>query len=537
MTTTHETAVLIVGGGPVGHALAHDLGMRGVDCLVLEQNSPRTDHPKASAINARSMEFMRRWGLAEAIKATSPEDGFPQTALYCTGLNGFEIARIERKHHGGKAPAKDSAERAQRCNQLWLDPLLRSAAADHSSVTILYRCRFDSLEERSTDVLAKATLLDSEEQITVSAQYVVDCSGGHSAIKRAFAIEWEGAEQIGYHVSIFMRAPNLWDYHDKGRAALITFVDERGAWRNLVLLDGRELYRLGVRDKAAYDDPDSIDKEAIFRKAVGRDDVPHEFISTARWVARNVVSTGYRRGRVFMAGDAAHLNHPASGIGLNTGLGDIWDLGWKLQAKLAGWGGGKLLDAYEFERRAVALRNVGNAQASHANDRALKPHPEIALDTPAGAAARKEMGESILTKQRKKFITDGIALGYRYAPSPIVCPDGTDEPPNDISAYYPTSWPGARAPHAWIKDGQSTLDLFGRGFTLMRFGAADCSGLERAFAERGVPLDVTAISNPEIAALYERELVLVRPDGHVAWRGDAGPQNAGAVADTLRGAA
>jgi 2-polyprenyl-6-methoxyphenol hydroxylase-like FAD-dependent oxidoreductase len=371
MTKTFETSVLIVGGGPVGHALAHDLGRRGVDCLLVEQNGPRTDHPKASAINARSMEFMRRWGLADEVRAAAAPEGFPHTALYCTSLNGFEIARIERPGHGGKAPAQDSPERAQRCNQLWLDPILRKHAVDHASVRILYHCRFDRLEERTSDVLAHATLLDGEEPVSISAQYVVDCSGGHSPIKRAFGIEWEGAEQIGYHVSIFMRAPELWTYHDKGRAALITFVDERGAWRNLVLLDGRELYRLGIRDKAAYDDPDSIDKEAIFRKAMGRDDVPHEFISTARWVARNVVSAGYHRGRVFMAGDAAHLNHPASGIGLNTGLGDIWDIGWKLQAKLAGWGGSALLDSYEIERRAVGLRNVGNAQASHANDRAF----------------------------------------------------------------------------------------------------------------------------------------------------------------------
>ena len=536
MTQALETSVLIVGGGPVGHALAHDLGQRGIDCILIEQNGPKTDHPKASAINARSMEFMRRWGLADGIKKTAAPEGFPHTALYCTGLNGFEIARIERPGHGGKAPSKDSPERAQRCNQLWLDPLLRDAAASHACVKIFYHCRFDTLEERSTDVLARATLLERNEQLSIAAAYVVDCSGGHSPIKRAFGIDWEGAEQIGYHVSIFMRAPELWKYHDKGPAALITFVDERGAWRNLVLLDGRELYRLGIRDKAAYDDPDGIDREAIFRKAVGRDDVPHEFISTARWVARNVVSTGYRRGRVFMAGDAAHLNHPASGIGLNTGLGDIWDLGWKLEAVIKGWGGSGLLDAYEPERRAVALRNVGNAQASHANDRALKPHPEIALDTAAGTTARRDMGDTILSKQTKKFITDGIALGYRYANSAIVCADGTPEPINDISVYHPTSWPGARAPHAWVSEGQSTLDLFGHGFHLLGFGKADGSALESALTARGAPVSSTQIDDPQIAELYERKLVLVRPDGHVAWRGDALPDNPAAVADTVRGA-
>src|SRR4051794_35865717 len=296
-----ETPVLIVGGGPVGLALASDLGMRGVECLVIEQNGPSTEHPKASAINARSMEFMRRWGIADKVRAAGAPDGFPHTALYCTGLNGYEIARIERPNHGGNAPAKDSPERAQRCNQLWLDPLLRELAPSYECVTVRYRCRFDALEERTGDVVATATDMESGERLSISAQFVVDCSGGHTPIRRAFGIEWQGSEQIGYHVSVFMRAPELWKYHDKGRAALITFVDERGAWRNLVLLDGRELYRLGIRDKTAYDDPDGLDREALFRKAVGRDDVPHEFISTGRWVARNVVAEGYQRGRVFLA--------------------------------------------------------------------------------------------------------------------------------------------------------------------------------------------------------------------------------------------
>jgi hypothetical protein len=248
-----------------------------------------------------------------------------------------------------------------------------------------------------------------------------------------------------------------------------------------------------------------------------------------------VVSDRYRAGRVFLAGDAAHLNHPASGLGLNTGLGDAVDLAWKLEATLAGWAGGRLLDSYEIERHPVGVRNVGHASMTHDTDRTQAPHPEIALDTAAGAQARRAMGEAIVRTQTRKFITDGIALGYRYDASPICWPDRDPAPPLTISEYHPTSYPGSRAPHAWLAAGRSTLDGFGRGFTLLRFGGADPGLIERAFGETGVPLTITSIADPAITELYERRLVLVRPDGHVAWRSDELPADPRALVDRVRG--
>ena len=533
-----ETPVLIVGGGPVGLALACDLGQRGVECLVIEQNEGQTDHPKASAINARSMEFFRRWGVAEIVKTAAAPEGFPHTAFYCTSLSGFEIARIERPNHGGRAPTKESPERPQRCNQLWLDPILREMATSHDNVTLWRQCRFERLAEKTGHVESIVTDLVRGEQRTIVAQHVVDCSGGRSPIRAAFDIAMNGSGYLGYFISVFVKIPNLWDYHDKGKAALIDFVDELGAWRSFVLLDGRELYRMGARSKEFYDAPEKVDIEALFRKACGRDDVPHEFISVRRWSARNVVADTYKVGRVLLAGDAAHINHPASGIGLNTGLGDIWDLGWKLDALLKGWGGSGLLDAYEAERRPVGQRNVDHANSSHAADRALPPNPDIAANTPAGAAARRRLGDDILAKAPQKVITDGLALGYRYGGSPLIVGDGTSAPPETISHYDGTTWPGARAPHAFLPDGRSMIDLYGKGFQLLRLGAGApaTDALENAFAARGAPLTVTVIAQPEIAALYERALVLVRPDGHVAWRGDALPADPGALVNRVRGA-
>jgi 2-polyprenyl-6-methoxyphenol hydroxylase-like FAD-dependent oxidoreductase len=523
--STLETPILIVGGGPVGLALACDLGLRGTSCLLIEQGEGLPDHPRATALNSRSMEFMRRWGIADAVHAAGTPDDFPHTALYCTSFTGYEIARIERPSHGGREPIKQSPERPQRCNQLFLDPILTKLARSFDHVKLRHRCRLEGVKEAADHVIATVYDGANDERMQIAATY-------------ALGIEMSGSPYVGYFVSIFVRVPELWNHHAMGKAALVTFVDAKGLWRNLISLDGRELYRLGLTGKQYYDAPDQVDAEGFFREAVGKD-VPHEILSVRRWMARNVVADRYGRGRIFLAGDAAHLNHPAAGLGLNTGLGDAVDLGWKLSATLAGWGGEQLLDSYEPERRPVGIRNIGHAGLSHNSERQQPTHPEIAMDTPAGAEARRKMGEDLVRIQTRRVITDGLALGYQYTPSPIVCGDGVTPPSSSTVEYHPTTLPGGRAPHAWLADRRSTLDLFGNGFTLLRLGpgAPQPVTTERAFAERGVPLNSISVTDPAIAALYERPLVLVRPDGHVAWRGDQEPADPLVVVDRVRGAA
>ena len=533
-----QTPVLIVGGGSVGLATAIELGSRNIPCLVMEQSDRPAEHPRATALNARSMEFVRRWGLGDAIRAASAPPDFPHTALYCTGLNGFEIARVERPDHGGSRATSVSPESAQRCNQIWTDPILCAGARSYDCVDVRFLWKFEALEQ--TDDLVRVTALDlaRDERHVIEAQYVVDCTGAHTPIRRALGVALNGGEGMTYHVSAYLRAPNLWDHHPMGKAALINFVGPGGIWRNLVSLDGRELYRFGLRGKEFYDDPEAIDVPKLFREVAG-EKAPFEVISVGRWTARNVVADRYQVGRVFFAGDAAHLNHPASGLGLNTGLGDATNIGWKLAATIAGWGGAGLLASYEAERRPIAARNVAHAERMNKNDRGQKPPAEIVDDSGEGAQARAEMAERIAAALKQKFVTNGLALGYSYAGSPVCAVSEDPAPPESVSDYIPSTYPGVRAPHAWLSQDQSTLDLFGDGFALLDFSGEHraCAPMQAAFAARGVPLRVEMLTDPAVRALYERDFVLVRPDGHVGWRGDQAPADPLALVDRVRGAA
>jgi hypothetical protein len=264
--------------------------------------------------------------------------------------------------------------------------------------------------------------------------------------------------------------------------------------------------------------------------------VKYEMLYVGQWKMNLLLADRYGEGRVFLAGDAAHAHPPNGGLGMNTGIQDAFDLGWKLAASLHGWGGPALLDSYDRERRPASARAAAMSLSNYRRLRSAAPRAEICAPTPAGESARREIGARLEEENEKSWHPVGVHLGYIYHPSPIVVPDGTRQPADDTIGYVPTAFPGARAPHAWLGEGRSILDLFGAGFVLLAFADVPTEALERAAAERGVPLAVHHITEREIAGLYGRKLVLVRPDGHVAWRGDRPPRDAPALIDTVRGA-
>ena len=263
---------------------------------------------------------------------------------------------------------------------------------------------------------------------------------------------------------------------------------------------------------------------------------PYELISISPWVRRKLVTAAYRHGRVFLAGDCAHQNTPTGGYGMNTGVGDAVDLGWKLAAAVEGWAGPRLLDSYDAERRPVAVRNVEEATRNF-QLRSFAAIPELVESSPKGDFARGRLGDEIVRNTSRELLSDGIVMGYRYRGSAIVCSDGGEPPPLRVTEYVQSTFPGARAPHVPLAGGRSTLDLFGKAFVLLRLGrdSPGAAPFEQAAKRSGVPLQAVTLEEPGARAAYERKLVLVRPDGHVAWRGDALPQEAAAVVAKVTG--
>lgn len=527
--------VLIVGGGPVGLGLAVDLGWRGVPCLLVEQGDGTVAFPRANAVNVRTMEFCRRWGIAGDVLAAAIPPDYPHTAIYVTSLAGHEIARVERPTHGGNRPSAFSPERPQRCNQMWFDPILRRKAESYPHVRLRYRCRFESFEQDGDGVFAEVSDLETGARRRIVARCLVACCGGHSGVREQLRVRFEGLPKMGTPVHIFFRAGALWERHDKGKAALIYLMGPEGRWATLINVNGDDLWSLSVEIPDRDREITQEEARAFVDRAMGMP-VDYDIRSLSYWVRREMVADRYGEGRVFIAGDCAHLNGPEGGYGMNTGMGDAVDLGWKIAAMHDGWAGPDLMASYEAERRPVAQRNVGEATRNVRNHELAAP--DLLMETPDGDRQRREVGERIARDGARRHGHDGLALGYRYDPSPICWPEDVPAPPDDTSRYVPSAHPGCRAPHVTLSDGRSIIDLFGRGFTLLRLGAAapEATEIVSAALDRGVPLAVHGITEEEARSLYEKSLVLVRPDGHVAWRADAPPADPLALIDRVRGA-
>ncbi|MCW5772624.1 MAG: FAD-dependent monooxygenase [Rhodospirillaceae bacterium] len=534
--TIRNPAVLIAGGGPVGLALAVECGLRGIRCLLVEQRDGKVVLPKMNMINTRSMEFCRRWGVAEEVKAVGWPEDFRNNILFVTAMTGFELARFEYPSYRERGELPHTPEGSRRCSQMLFDPMLIRRARALPGVELRYRTRLAGFVDTGGGVTATLQDMASGREETIAADYLVGCDGAESTVREALGIGMSGAPALSYNLNIFFVSEALRGAHDKGDSWVNWIYGPEGLWGNLVAVDGRRLWRLSLIGFPPDTDPATFDAAARVRRAIGRD-FDFEIVSVLPWLRRQLVADRYGAGRVFLAGDALHVMSPTGGLGMNTGLGDAMDLAWKLAAMIEGWGGKALLGSYERERRPVALDNVNQATSNFAKLRRVPIGPEIADDTAAGAALRAAAAEVIRGGDyEREYVQEGTVLGYAYDPSPIVWPDGTSAPARDSRNYAPTARPGHRAPHGWLAPGRSTLDLFGDGFVLLRFDRrAGGDAIAAAARRRGVPLALHDIADAEIAALYERPLVLVRPDGHVAWRGDEEPGDALRLIDVARG--
>jgi len=528
-----EVEVLIVGGGPVGLGMGIELGRRNISCLVVDDTDGSVHHPRTGLIAMRTMELARQWGISQEIRdAGFPED-YELSIVFCTSLNGFKLAKEPYPSMKNTPTPPETPEKKQRCPQSWMQPVLQRKARASSYCDLRFNVRFTSFSQTSDEVVSSILNLKNGVQSQVRSKYLVACDGANSVIREALGITQTG-RLLSYSVNILFDCRELNARHQMGQAERYLFVGSSGTWGNLTVVDGDSTWRLTVLGGTEKFDLDEFDADAWVVKALGSTEIPFEVTSVIPWRRSEMLADEFVRGRAILAGDAIHTTSPTGGMGMNTGMQEVMDLGWKLEALIHGWGGSKLLDSYFDERHPVAKRNLS---FSTQNFKAWKSGFDCSLveeNSSESEKQRREFGEILKETTRVEWESTGLQLGHRYNHSKIIIPDGSPEPADDWSVYVQTARPGHRAPHCWMADGRSTLDLFGMSFVLLVFDEIDTSPFEDAANSTSTPLKVISIQEKQIARIYDASLVLVRPDGHVAWRGQ-NCEEAGLVLDVVCG--
>jgi 2-polyprenyl-6-methoxyphenol hydroxylase-like FAD-dependent oxidoreductase len=534
-----DSEVVIVGAGPTGLTLAIDLGKRGVRCTLIEQKAQPAFLPKMERVNARTMEIYRRMGLAQQIRAAGLRADCPMDVYIVLALNEPALlhlpypsvaqARAEtRASNDGSLPL----EPYQLISQYTLEPLLKTIAETIPAVTVRFGCEFLSLRQDGDGVTARVRSSDGGVE-DLRAAYLVGCDGGTSPVRKELGIMLAGEgnllglRQALYHCEeLFERLP-LGNGPGKGRHYHVA--DDKAT--QLIMQDSTKHWTL----HSMVETEAEMDRQ--FENTVGVP-LPYQRLSCDPWRQNLLLADRYGKGRVFLAGDAVHLVIPTGGLGMNSGIGDATDLSWKLAATLRGWGGPRLLASYEIERRQVGEHNVGASRYATLGRRKWRSmwRPDIRDDTPAGAASRHNLSAVAGIEQRKSNEMIGAELGYRYVDSPIICniPGG---PEHLFREYQPTTWPGARLPHVWLDDGTPMQDRIPDGYTILMLGRtkADLSGIERAIRSRGAPATVLDVPDRIAREIYGYDLILLRPDMHIVWRGNAPPEDAAEVAAIATG--
>lgn len=516
--------VVIIGSGPTGLALAIELGRQGVACLLLERNARVGLSPRAKTTHIRTREHLRRWGIADKLAAASPFGvDYPSDVHFVTRLSGRSLVRFENAM--SCAPVRDDRynEHAQWIPQYKLEAVLKAHAETLDSVRIDYGQELVSFEQDEGGVRIRRRAVDTGEESLIDADYLVGADGARSLVRDQIGAKMVGAYGLSRNYNIIFQAPGLAEAHPHGPGimywqlnpdapSLIGRMDEGDLWYFMPTQ---------LPPEVSLSDDEAVQ---MIRQSTGID-LPYRILSSDEWIASRLLADRYRLGRVFLAGDACHLHPPFGGFGMNMGVADGVDLGWKIAAVVNGWGGAKLLDSYEAERRPVHKAVMDEAEANHA----LLPNQlfrrGIEDETAEGEIIRAEVSDLIRRSKAQEFFALGVVLGYRYVNSPIIDDDGTAATWAMSREYAPSAAPGCLAPHAWLRDGRSLYDLFGGGFTLLVLGdaAADVAAIRCDAEAAGMPLSVVVLDDPGLAELYQARYVLIRPDQHVAWRGHVRP--------------
>ena len=531
-----DTDVLVVGAGPTGLTLAVALGQKGVRCTLIEQKEAPQFLPKMERCNARSMEIYRRMGLVETIRAAGLPADVPMDVFIV-----FSLIEPPLVHHPYPSVAAARAaiakstdgslplEPYQLISQYTLEPLLKSAAEALASVTVRFGCALETFTQDADGVTAQVRHHDGSAG-TIRARYMVGCDGGASGVRRALGIKLQGEANLLELRQALYYCEDLFERIPIGKGRHYHVADGQASF--LIVQDSTRHFSLhSVVDNDA-------DMATMFERTVAMP-VKYDMLYVGKWRQNLLLADSFMQGRVFLAGDAAHLVIPTGGLGMNTGVGEATDLAWKLAATLHGWGGPNLLASYEAERRPIGARNVAASTFASRGRRKWRAtyRPVIRESTPEGLEARQTYINIAEVEQRKSNEMIGAELGYRYDGSPLIWPEDGEPPEDDFVRYTPTTWPGARLPHVWLDDGSAMQDRIGDGYTLLRLGrsGADATALGRAFGALGAPFTVLDVPGAAARDVYGFDLLLLRPDMHVAWRGNAAPAQPERLAAVVTG--
>jgi 2-polyprenyl-6-methoxyphenol hydroxylase-like FAD-dependent oxidoreductase len=528
MTQPLHTPVLIAGGGPTGLVLAAELSRHGVVSVLAERNEQATLFPKMDITNGASMELLRRLGVDAELRAVgvAPQHSFD--VIFAAGLDGPVHGRWrqpsvdeQRATIAATADGSKPGQPWQRCSQAIFEAMMMERAHRDPLVDVRQSWRLQTCRQIGDAVVAE--LADSHgNTVTVHADYLVGCDGASSRVRAELGIGMDGLKDFTTFALVHFRSLDLTNLHALGQ--FWHLYTSTGAV--LIAQNEVDTWTLHQDLGAQADDPDPIgDPREFVARALGRPIVIDEVLASSVWRPNAMLADSYGRDRILLAGDALHTMIPTGGYGMNTGLGDATNLGWKLAAAVQGWGGPQLLASYEIERRPIGERN---RTACIENAMIILQYRDM-VNSPA---ARREQVAQFLATNDAENLSLGVELDVRYDTSPVVVPDGSTAPPWDRRSFVPTVRPGHRAPNMALGEHDTLFDQFGPEFTLVD-ALDDNSQSSRLLSEAahlGVPIRHLTLTDPALVALYNHRLVLVRPDLHIAWSGTDATDAAGILA-------
>lgn len=536
MAAELRVSVLIAGGGPCGLMLANELGRRGVSALLVDEKPGTAFNPQANATQARTMEHYRRLGFADEIRKAGLPADYPTDVAYFTRYTTHELARFELPSSSrasalvkGLSGSWSAAELPHRVSQKYVEAVLRRHAERLPGIRVHYGHRLTRFVERDQGIIGEIEPVGDGPGFAVHADFLVGADGPRSMVRQSLGISYGGSTGSqrdfmgGRMLAVYLSAPEFYARVPHAKAWMYNcFNRDRRAF--MASVNGRDEFAFHTQLRPGEDESAITvqDAKIAFQRACGAS-IACEVLSFLTWTAGHaLVADGLQRGRVFLGGDAAHLFTPTGGLGYNTAIEDAVNLGWKLASVVKGISPRGLLDSYEVERRPVALRNTDYARRFADSLGLYAAAPEIEDVTAAGEEARRAAGAYLNQHARAEFNIPGITFGGRYDGSPIIVSDGSAPPADAPNAYVPSACPGGRTPHVWLEDGASLYDLLGFEWTLLQFESTeiDPHPLREAAAVLGADLKLVTLPLA-LRDLYEADLVLIRPDQIVAWRGAA----------------